>query len=183
MWVGGRGSSVCVCIKAKDPQASAILSGFIWEGWQKWLGPGDLDKFTAMEKDVFLEGKKLNYFSPYFKNHYFKYLRFLNVCVLEQSPSMYFPSLPSFKACLKMFRASTSTAAFPESLIYSSTFFFPQRISVFPFSFESPQLLHSSCPLTLLHLVSHESSLHLSNLPLSMASSVTTASFCTPYRN
>lgn len=142
MWalgVGGRGSSVCD-IKAKDPQAGGILSGFIWEGRQKWLGSRDLDKFTTMERDVSLEGQKFNYFSQYFKNHCLKYLRFLNVCALERSPRLFFPSLPSFKACLKMFQASTSTAAFPKSLIYSSTILFPQQISVFPSSFESPQL-------------------------------------------
>jgi hypothetical protein len=41
---------------------------FILEGCSKWLGPGDLDKFTTVERDMSLE--EMKYFAQTLKNCY-----------------------------------------------------------------------------------------------------------------
>ena len=167
--------------KAKSPPADGISSGFILESCQKWLGLGDLSKFTTAEREkCFSKEQNVNVLHNLLK------IIILNICIFwmfvlwsKAQECYFFQSLPSFKACLKAFN---SVAVFPKSLVYSSTNFFSTYVCVSIFLWTPIALCtlpaHPPCPPSSL-----VTGLCVSEPPLLTASSVTAAALCVPYRN
>ena len=123
---GEEGGSSIYNTKAKGPQAgrTPLVSHkkAAQNGWDRgtWISSPQWKEVSVFRRS------KLKYFTQSFKNH-LKYLHFLHVCALEQSPGMFFSIPPILQGTSQ---ASTSTAASPESLIYSSTKFFSTNICV-----------------------------------------------------
>lgn len=140
--------------KQKVCRLIGVPSGFILEGYQNSWGLRTWKFHHNGKRWVFLEGAKFRCFAQSFKNHYLKYLHFLNVCALEQTPEIYFffQSLLSFKTCLK---ASIPTDAFPETFKKIFQQIFVSYLPLNPHILCNTLLAHSlSPPLSLVTVLS-----------------------------
>lgn len=111
----GRGAVVSVTQNQKV-QAAGIPSGFILWGCQKWLGPGDLNKFTTVERGkCFVEGEECKCFVEGEERKCLVKTMILNICI-------YWMFVLWSKAQECFFLISSILQGLPQSLYLHSCF-------------------------------------------------------------